>query len=92
MHHEQEVRPHPWRQFLTKEGTRYNASKTENCERDGYPNVEGWLGKKNRQVYYIFIIWNIQKIILIDKDVVCNYLLGSCPYYVVSWITALQLC
>ena len=49
MHHEQKINSHPWSQFLNKESTGHHTGKTEDCKRDGYPNLEGWSGTENRQ-------------------------------------------
>ncbi len=32
-----------------EESTGHYAGKTEDCSRDGYPNLEGWAGEKNRE-------------------------------------------
>ena len=55
--YEQEIYTHPWPQLLTKEGAWHYASKTEDCSRDVYPNLEGWAGTENRKCDFENVVW-----------------------------------
>lgn len=46
---EQEIISHPRPQFLSQTGTGHHPGKTEDCQSDRHPHLEGWTGAENLQ-------------------------------------------
>ena len=65
--YEQEFNSHPRPQFLLEEGIRDFAGKAKDCQRDGYPDLKGWVGTENRQYDIKSPIWEKVRFISYNK-------------------------